>query len=107
MPRSSTRRSSAVASPEPCGVTTCPAFADGDDGFCQIHDGAKRAGHVLAGTKCTACHRVIEEGDWLTRSSTASEMTHAVCPPKRPFLGRKVDRAKPLIEATEATDGTR
>lgn len=90
---------------EPCGVTTCPAFADGDDGFCQVHDGAKRAKTVLAGTKCVACRRVIEAGDWLTRSSTSTEMTHAICPERRPALGRIKDRAKPLIEAIDAPVG--
>lgn len=87
---------------EPCGVEGCPAFANGDDGFCEVHDGAKRIGTVLAGTKCTACGRVMAQGEWVTRASTASSVTHAVCQPKRPYLERKVDRDHPLIDAIEA-----
>lgn len=67
----------------PCRVDGCVALADGEDGFCLIHDGAQRAKSVLVGTECTACGRVIREGQWLTRSSTADAMTHLVCPPKR------------------------
>lgn len=91
-----------MSSTEPCGVEGCPAFANGDDGFCEVHDGAKRPGAVIAGTKCTACQRAIEPGDWVTRASTASVMVHAVCPPKRPFVGFKKDRVKPLLDAIEA-----
>ncbi len=91
-------------SPEPCGVDSCPAFAFGDDGFCEVHDGAKRAGHVMTGTRCPNCHRLIKTGDWLTRSSTLVDMRHAVCPPKRPSLGRKVDRVKTLFEMGASDD---
>lgn len=52
----------------------------------------------MAGARCAACDRPLEEGDWITRESTVAAMTHAVCPPKRPFYGRKRDRAHPLID---------
>lgn len=84
--------------PEPCGVENCPAFAHGDDGFCVAHAGAKRVGHVMSGTKCSTCERPIDVGDWITRESTVEHMTHMRCQPKRPAFGRKVDRAKPLLE---------
>ena len=85
--------------PEPCGVVLCVAEADGDDGFCRVHRGAKLVKHVLAGVKCIECQRAIEQGQWVTRASTATEMTHAVCPPPREFLGRKKDRWKPLLDS--------
>jgi len=85
-----------------CGVASCPAFADGDDGFCSVLDGSKQLKHVMAGQRCLACRRVLNVGEWVTRSSTLVEMTHAVCPPKRPAPTRKVDREKPLLTlATE------
>lgn len=84
---------------EPCGVELCPALASGDDGFCPVHRGAKVAKTVLGGTRCTDCKRLIEAGQWVTRESTATVMTHAVCPPPREYLGRKKDRWKPLLDS--------
>ncbi len=83
---------------EPCGVVGCPSLADGEDGFCSVHRVAKRAAHVMAGTKCTRCHRLLENGEFITRDSTLEAMTHAVCPPPRPYVGRKKDRPKPLLD---------
>lgn len=84
---------------ESCGVATCPALATGDEGFCAVHAGSNRAAHVMAGTTCPACGRPIEPGDYVTRGSTMETMTHAICPPRRPSLGRRKDRSKPLLEA--------
>jgi len=83
---------------EPCGINGCPALATNDDGLCSVHVDAKRAGHVLTGTHCPNCHRAIKPGDWITAASTLVHMVHVVCPPRRPWAGRKRDQAKPLLE---------
>lgn len=83
---------------EPCEVAGCPALVASARGFCVVHDGAQRAWHVCAGTRCPRCKRFVENGDWVTRDSTLLEMTHAHCPPPRPAVTRKVDREKPLLE---------
>src|SRR5947207_1310124 len=87
-----------------CEIELCPAAATGPDGLCSAHRGAKRAGHVMAGQRCAKCKRLLDKGDWITRESTASEMTHAVCPPKRPALSRKMERSKPLFDTLNAAD---
>jgi len=51
----------------------------------------------MVGQKCAVCRRVLAVGDWVTRESTLEHMVHFACPPKKPFLGRKVDREKPLL----------
>lgn len=68
---------------EPCEVDGCPALVVSGQGLCAIHDGAKRAGHVMVGTRCPNCGRAIESGDWITRESTMEAMAHVHCPPKR------------------------
>lgn len=89
-------------SPENCGVDTCPALASNADGFCAVHVVAKRFTSVMSGAKYTRCRRPLVVGDWVTRESTLGAQEHAACPPRRPSLGRKVDREKLLLE-TEPT----
>ncbi|HEV3059072.1 MAG TPA: hypothetical protein VGY48_12550 [Vicinamibacterales bacterium] len=82
---------------EPCDVDGCPALVVSATGLCAVHEGAKRVDYVLGGQRCTACQRLIERGEWVTRESTLDRMTHAHCPPKRVFAGRLKDRPKPLL----------
>lgn len=88
---------------EPCGIVTCPALAVAD-GLCSVHAGAKRASAVMVGTKCPACGRTVERGDWITRDSTPDSMRHVHCVPLAPWRGRKRDRIKPLLDAAAAED---
>lgn len=83
----------------PCAVDLCCALAVDAEFFCSVHRGTKRAGHVMAGTTCVKCGRTIEAGQWVTRESTVSEVTHVVCPPPAQPLARKKNRPKPLLES--------
>ena len=91
-------------SPVPCGVDLCVSFAAARSRFCAVHQTAKRAAGVMGGSTCSACRRVIVNGDWVTRESTVDEWRHAVCPPRRPHGPRKRSRAKPLIDAIDAEE---
>lgn len=84
-----------------CGVATCPAFAVNSDGFCSVHTGAKQAAHVPTGTRCTACNRLVDRGEWVTRESTLDVMTHALCPAPRPSWQAKRKEPKPILDACE------
>ena len=83
---------------EPCGVESCAALVVSARGFCAVHERARRAKHVLSGTRCPKCLRIVEPDDWITEQSTTEHMTHAQCPPSRPAFERKKDRRKPLLE---------
>ena len=65
---------------EPCGVDACPAAATGRNGFCAVHEGAKRLKHVMSGSKCQKCKHALRAGEWVTRESTLDALAHAVCP---------------------------
>ena len=88
-----------VTTTKPCGVEPCPALAVGASGLCMVHESAERAGAVPDGTKCRACGRKVERGEWITRESTIDDFEHAWCPPKREAFVRKKDRPNPLLEA--------
>jgi hypothetical protein len=90
---------------EPCGVAGFPALVVSARGFCSVHEGARRAKHVMAGTRCPLCGRLVDAEEWVTEYSTAAAMTHAHCPPKRSYGGRKSTRPKPLLDEPEATNG--
>jgi hypothetical protein len=89
---------------EPCGVDGCPALVASARGFCAVHEDAKRAGHVCAGTRCPKCKRLVEAGEWITRESTLETMTHAHCPPPCQAFTRKKDREKPLLDGERETE---
>lgn len=91
---------------EPCGVDSCPALVASAQGFCSVHVGARRVKHVMVGTRCTLCKRLVEVEEWVTEASTLESMTHAVCPPPRARVVPKKDREKPL-PTEEAMNGAR
>lgn len=88
---------------EPCGVDGCPALVVTTSGLCSVHERAKRAKHVMAGTRCPLCRRLVDAEEWVTEDSTAAQMTHARCPPKRAPNGPKKDRDKPLLDSARET----
>ena len=82
-----------------CAVRECVALVDRNGNLCPVHRDARRLDYVMSGSKCLRCGRAFEKGEWVTRESTLESPTHAVCPPKRPSLGRKRTRAPPFGEA--------
>jgi hypothetical protein len=84
-----------------CEVQGCVALVDRDGNQCPVHRYARRLDYVMSGAKCRNCGRRLEKGEWVTRESTFDSLTHAMCPPTQPSLGRKVTRAKPLFDALQ------
>jgi hypothetical protein len=84
-----------------CAVSGCVALADRNGNQCPVHRNARRLDYVMSRSKCPCCGRDFEKGEWVTRESTLESLTHVVCPPKRPSLGRKVTRAKPLFDTVQ------